>query len=251
MDYRSKARRAWLRLVALGVAVAAIVVGGGVLAVNSAGDSASSAPRTKPSSGRSKANGPAPGGKRYTPATARSARIVKPRSAKNGIGIDFPHTAVGATSAAVSYWTDLSYIDDQAAERQLRTIAVSPSDPVVRDMVSSVRKLRESVGLPPSGGPPNEITFTTQVKAVQARSLDSQGNVIGVWMNFDRYATIPDKESGGPLKDQQDYLIVTWRDGDWKVTQAPEWERKLPEPRSYDPDSFAAFEDGWREVTNV
>ncbi|NSC25710.1 hypothetical protein FM076_33020 [Streptomyces albus subsp. chlorinus] len=158
---------------------------------------------------------------------------------------------MGATSAAVSYWQDLSLIDDQAAGRQLRTIAASPSDPAVRNGVSEVRKVREGVGLPPSGGPPNGLAFTTNVKAVLTRSLDTEGDVVQVWMVFDRYATSPKKGTDDqPLRDEVDNLIVTWKDGDWKVTQERKWVRKSTGPRSYDPHSTYAFRDGWREVTD-
>ena len=212
MDYRSKARRARLRLVVLGTAVAALLAGGGVLALSSAGDNPSPSPRAKPSPDRTGSSSPAPGGKKYTPATAPRVPVLKPRSSKNGIGTGFPHTAKGARSAAVSYWQDLSVIDDQAAERQLRTIAASPSDPAVSNGVSRVRKLREGVGLPPSGGPPNEMTFTTNVKAVLSWSLDGKGEVVQVWMVFDRYATSTEKSiDSNPLKNETDNLIVTWK----------------------------------------
>ncbi|WP_331739258.1 hypothetical protein [Streptomyces sp. NBC_01187] len=252
MDYRPKARRARLRLVVLGTAVAALVTGGGVLALDNAGGNSAPASKAKPSPGRDTAGDPANRRKKYTPATARSTRIVKPKSAKNGIGTGFPHTATGATSAAVSYWEDLSLIDDQAAGRQLRTVAVQPSDPVVQKRVSEVRTLREKVGLPPSGGPPNEITFTTDVKAVLARSHDSRGDVVQVWMAYDCYATSPKQGTDdNPLKNQTDNLILTWRGGDWRVTQEPAWVRRSVWPPAYDPHSFSAFQAGWREVTDA
>ncbi|MFE9341165.1 hypothetical protein [Streptomyces sp. NPDC007063] len=252
MDYRAKARLARLRLIAMGTVAAAALAAGGLLAAQGFGDGDS--PRAKPVPDRSDSASPAPAaGKytKYTPATAPPVRLVKPESAKNGIGTGFPHTAKGATSAAVSYWQDLSLIDDQAAERQLRTIAASPSDPAVRNGVSRVRKLREGVGLPPSGGPPNETTFTTAVKAALIRSLDTEGEVIEVWMVFDRYATTPGEgASGDPFEDQVDNLILTWKQGDWKVTEKKEWVKKSTSPRSYDPHGTYAFQDGWREVTD-
>ncbi|WP_327393817.1 hypothetical protein OG533_39915 (plasmid) [Streptomyces sp. NBC_01186] len=252
MDYRSQARRARLRLVVLGTAVAALVAGAGILALDNARGNTAPASKAKFSPGRDTAIDPANRGKKNTPATARSTRIVKPKSAKNGIGIGFPHTAIGATSAAVSYWEDLSFIDDQAAGQQLRTVAVQPSDPVVQKRVSEVRELREKVGLPPSGGPPNEITFTTSVKAVLARSLDSRGDAVQVWMAYDLYATSPKQGTDdNPLKNQTDNLILTWRGGDWRVTQEPEWVRKSVWPDTYDPDSITSFQAGWREVTDA
>ncbi|MFI7246439.1 hypothetical protein [Streptomyces qinglanensis] len=250
MDYRTKARRARLRLIMMGTAATAALVAGGLLAVSV---SDSSPRRAKPASDRAASASPAPGKgtyTKYTPATAPPVRLLKPDSAENGIGTGFPHSARGATSAAVSYWQDLSLVDDQAAERQLRTIAASPADPAVRNGVSEVRKVREGVGLPPSGGPPNGITFTTDVKAALIRSLDSRGEVIQVWMVFDRYGTSPDKGTDPePLRDEVDNLILTWEQGDWKVTEAAKWVRKSTAPRSYDPHGTYAFQDGWREVT--
>jgi len=231
--------------------VVALVASSVAAALGSAAEGSSPSPRAKSSPGRSASPSPAPGGKKFTPATAPRVRVLKPKSSKNGIGTGFPHTPVGARSAAVSYWQDLSFIDDQAAERQLRTIAARPSDPVVRSKVSEVRKIREGVGLPPSGGPPNEMTVTTNVKAVLMRSLDRKGDVVQVWMVYDRYATTTEKSTDeNPLKDQTDNLIVTWTRGDWRVTEAPRWLRRSAGPRAYDPHSPYAFQDGWRQVAN-
>ncbi|MEU4970485.1 hypothetical protein ACH4RA_34490 [Streptomyces smyrnaeus] len=249
MDHRRKVRRARLRLATLSAAVVALVAMGGVLAFGSVEESGSRSPRTEPSPDRTSSGPRAPGGKKHTPATASRVRVIKPESSKNGIGTGFPHTAVGARSAAVSYWQDLSFIDDQAAERQLRTIAASPSDPAVRNGVSAVRKVREGVGLPPSGGPPNGMTVTTDVKAVLLRSLDREGDVVQVWMVYDRYATSPEESTDdNPLRDQTDNLIVTWTKGDWKVTEQRRWVRRATGPRAYDPHSPYAFQDGWRQV---
>ncbi|MFE9334964.1 hypothetical protein [Streptomyces sp. NPDC006925] len=251
MDFRRKARRARLRLIALSAAVVTLLATGGFLAVGSVGEGRADHPQAKSAPEPGSSVSPAAGRKKHTPATAHRAPVLKPKSSKNGIGTGFPHTAVGARSAAVSYWQDLSFIDDQSAERQLRTIAASPSDPIVRSKVSEVRKLREGVGLPPSGGPPNGVTFTTSVKAVLAQSLDRTGDVVQVWMVYDRYATSTEKSTDeNPLKDETDNLIVTWTKGDWKVTAQPRWVRRSVGPSAYDLHSPYAFQDGWRQVTD-
>ncbi|MBD2829865.1 hypothetical protein ID875_21065 [Streptomyces globisporus] len=167
------------------------------------------------------------------------------------MGTGFPGSALGATSAAVTYWEDLDLLDDAIAQKQWTAIAAKDSPGTVDQGVSEVRKVREGVGLPPSGGTPDGITFSTNVKAALARSLDKSGEVIDVWLVFDRYATIRDKGADdNPLKDEVTNLILKWDGTDWKVTTEHRYTSKVKYPRTYDPDSKYAWAEGWRAVGN-
>ncbi|MFE5844956.1 hypothetical protein ACFQ7N_25375 [Streptomyces niveus] len=114
-----------------------------------------------------------------------------------------------------------------------------------------MRKIREGVGLPPSGGTPDGITFSTNVKAVLANSLDKTGDIVVVWVVYDRFATIRGKGADDdPLRDETTNLIVKWDGSDWKVTTEAKYTAKVKFPHSYDPDSPYAWADGWREVSD-
>jgi hypothetical protein len=250
VDYRNKARRARLRLIGIGVVVVAAAAAGVTVAVTSmSGGGSKAAPShdATPSQPAPSANGPAGAGE-YTPATAPKVHLLKPRSSKGGVGVGFEHSGLGATSAAVTYWQDLDILDDRIARRQWTAITSKDSPHTTDNAVSDVRTLREGSGLPPSGGTPAGLSFTTVVNATLARTLDDTGDVIDVWMTYDRYATVPGKEDDAPLKDQLTDLIVKWEDGDWKVTEETQYTKKKTGHRAYDPNSKWSFMDGWRGV---
>ncbi|WP_238545398.1 MULTISPECIES: hypothetical protein [Streptomyces] len=256
MHYNSKkARAARLRLLGIGVLVGAVVVGGGVLAVTSLGSDdskADSRAKSSPTHAEKTAKprpSPSGGAEDNTPETGPKLPLLKPRTSKNGIGVGFEHSSWGAESAAINYRQDMDIIDDVLLRKQLATITSPDSQDSIDERVSEVRTIREEAGLPPSGGAPDRITFSTVVKASRGRSLDDDGEVVEVWMVHDRYGT--EQGKGGdsnPLKNQLDCLIVKWQDGDWKLTDEPKYVKLKSSPSAYFPDSKFAFKDGWREV---
>jgi hypothetical protein len=252
----NKALHARVRLSVIGVAVVAAVTLGAVAAVNMGsghGKPDAKGTTTPPTASGATTATPSAPARKLTPETSpRKIVPLKPREVKNGIGVGFPHTAVGAESAAISYWQDLDILDDGIARRQWTQITSKTSPGTVDKHVTDVRKVREGVGLPPSGGTPAGLSFTTVVKAALMRSRDDSGDVIEVWMFYDRYATLPAAKAAdnAPLTDQEDDLILTWEDGDWRVTEAPQYVDHKYGPVAYDPHSTFAFDDGWREVVS-
>ncbi|GHH54901.1 hypothetical protein [Streptomyces candidus] len=250
-DFDSKARRARLRLILMGtVAVAVLTTGGvlGVMTLNADNDDlkqdAKASPSTAPTSGSTPS-----ASKEFVPANAPSIPRLKPASDAAGIGTGFEHSSLGATSAAISYWEDLDLLDDVIARKQWTAIAAKTSPGTIDQGVTEVRKVREGIGLAPSGGTPDGITFSTNVKAALTRSLDTTGDVVNVWMVFDRYATIRDKGADeNPLKDEITNLVLKWEGNDWKVTTEPQYTAKVKGPRAYDPASKFAWAAGWRTV---
>ncbi|MEU3218724.1 hypothetical protein [Streptomyces sp. NPDC006971] len=253
-EFDSKARKARLRLILMGTVVVATLAAGGVLGVmtlNADDDDLKQDPKASPSASSSSSSSAPPAIKEFTPANAPSIPRLKPKSDAEGIGTGFEHSSLGATSAAISYWEDLDLLDDVIARKQWTAIAAKDSPTTIDQGVTEVHKVREGVGLPPSGGTPDGITFSTNVKAALARSLDSSGDVVNVWMVFDRYATIRDKGAdANPLKGEVTNLIVKWENNDWKVTTDPNYTAKVKAPHSYDPASKYAWADGWRVVAD-
>lgn len=254
MEFTKKARRARIRLISIGIAAAAAVTAGIVLAVTGL-TGEETPPASFSTSGEKGGESPSPspgrtGGptKTYTPATARSIPVDEPKSRKHGIGTGFQNSGAGVTSAAVTYVQDLDIIDDRTAREQWTAITSKDSPDTIRKGVSQVRTTREQAGLPPSGGAPDELTFSTAVKAIRSRTLVE--NMVEVWLVYDRFASRPDNPvDSDPLKDQVERLILKWEDGDWKVTEEPEFTRKDTDLVSYNPDSPFAWQDGWRQVS--
>ncbi|TLQ39028.1 hypothetical protein FEF34_40115 [Streptomyces marianii] len=156
-------------------------------------------------------------------------------------------------SAAVYFWEEYAFLDDQQARRQLEVVTSPDATGYIDEQISEVRKLREGAGLPPSGPAPAGVTFTTSVEAVRVTSVDVPGlplgDVVQVWMHYDRYATGPDGGADdNPLKDETDDLFLKWQDGAWKLTNEPDVVKRGSFPVAYFPESPHAWRDGWKQV---
>ncbi|MER5561168.1 hypothetical protein ABT071_21445 [Streptomyces sp. NPDC002506] len=251
-----KARRAKLTLAGIGVLIASALVAGGITAFSLLGDddSKSSKATASPSVSAPSASSSAPGSSGpMTPDKGRKITLKAPTGQKDGISTGFPNTPNGQISAAVYFWEEYAWLDDQKARQQLQAIVSKDAPGYIDEQISDVRKFREALNLPPSGGVPAGITFTTAVKAVRMRSLSDDGKVVEIWMTYDRFATKPDGgPDDNPLKDQADMLILKWQDGMWKLTNEPRYWSKRDSPKaSYFPDSPYASKDGWVQVRHA
>ncbi|WP_331737812.1 hypothetical protein [Streptomyces sp. NBC_01276] len=256
----AKTRRARLTLAGLGVLAAGVLVGGGygvavLLDDDGGGTPAAGAPATTapPAHPSGPASPSGSGEVSKTPDTGPKMRLFKPTGHADGVATGFKYSAVDAVSAAVYWWEEYAWLDDQKARQQLEAMASPDADGYVDQEVSKVRKLREQVGLPSSGGTTSSITFTTTVQAVHVTSLPVEGEkpgaVVEVWMSYDRFATgpdgAPDKE---PLKDELTSVILRWQGDRWRLTNQPGYVKHSHVPVSYLPDSPYAWRDGWRQV---
>ncbi|MFG2384603.1 hypothetical protein [Streptomyces avermitilis] len=242
----SKARKHQLRLLAIGVVAGAALTVGGILAFTSiigGNTQTQTDAKPTPSSGGDKSSEPPGQGQEYTPVTARPVSLFKPRSSAKGIGTGFEHSSLGAESAAVSYWQDFD-LGDEAIAREQWTEVTSEDSPETID-----RGVSGTVGEPLLIAVPKDGKAV--VKALLSRSLDDSGKVIAVWMYYDRL--VPNGEESADnksLKGETTYLIVKWENGDWKVTEEPQYKTKVSGPPSYHPDSKAAFAAGWRRIAH-
>lgn len=244
----TKARKARLTLAAIGVLTVGVLVGGGVTAVAVLGgeDSDHSTGQPAPT------NTPSPTGtSTRTPQQARKLDLESPTGQEDGLSTGFSDGYSGAVSTAVYFWEEYAFLDDQKGRQQLEAIVSPDAEGYVDERISETRTLREQVGLPPSGGTPAGITFTTAVKAVRPFALDQTGRVVQIWLNYDRYAVQADGSvDDDPLKNQQTDLILKWQDGAWKLTNEEQYWKKRSYAVDYAPDSNLAYRDGWRQVVH-
>ncbi len=252
----SKTRKARLMLTGLGILVVGVLVGGGMTAVTmlGGGDDDPRPGRSLPAPATVGPSTPAESRQAaMTPDKARKLVVEKPTNQKEGLSHGFSEGPVGAISTAVHFWEEYAFLDDRKARQQLEAIVSPDAEGYVDEKVSEVRKLRETVGLAPSGGTPAGITFSTAVNAVRATSLTgTEGKVVQVWMNYDRYATRADgSPDDAPLKDEDTDLLLKWQDGAWKITNDPEYWQKRSFPRAYFPDSNVSWSDGWQQVRHA
>ncbi|MEV6685093.1 hypothetical protein AB0N28_07100 [Streptomyces sp. NPDC051130] len=251
-----KARKARLVLAAIAVAVAGLLVAGGFAGATLMQDHTQGAPAGAGPSGSAAAptgTGPSTSGL-MTPAKGKKWTLDKPTSHKDGVAVGFPTSPGGGISAVVYFWEEYAWLDDEKAIQQLTAVASKDSPGYVDKRVSEIRKLREELGLPPSGGISADINFTTTVNAARATTVNAPGLPVGhvmqVWVSYDRYATGP---KGGrdedPLRGDMVDFVVKWQDGAWKFTD--EFDSLRTFPVAYEPDSPFAWKDGWVQVRHA
>ncbi|MDQ0794869.1 hypothetical protein [Streptomyces sp. B1I3] len=233
-----KVRTHRLRLLAIGTAAGAALAVGGILAVTSAmGDDPRPQADGKTSTSPGGDKSSVPQGQEFTPATARAVALLPADSTAEGIETGFEHSALGAASAAVSYWEDFDLRDEAIAREQWTEVTSKDSPETIDRGVSGL------VGAPTWGDVPNEGSAV--VKAILQRSLNDSGDVVVVWMVCDRLAA---GGEGASLEDETTHLILKWEDEDWKVTEEAQYATRAGGPRAYHPDSKLAFSEGWRRV---
>ncbi|MGW0964094.1 hypothetical protein ACWD4K_35005 [Streptomyces gelaticus] len=253
------ARKARLTLAGLAVLAAAGLVGGGVVAYSLLGNGVAekgTAGPTATAKHSPSASVAGEGGTPTTPEKAAKLDLSVPTGLRNGVSTGFPHSPRGAVSAAVYFWEEYAFLDDQKARQQLEAVVSPDAAGYVAEQISEVRKLREASNLPSSGGTPAGITFTTTVEAARPTSIivpgDTPGDVVQIWMNYDRYAATPEKPTDdNPLKGEDIDFILKWQNGQWRLTNEPKYWKKRSFPVSYFPDSPYARKDGWIQVRHA
>ncbi|MEU2132348.1 hypothetical protein [Streptomyces sp. NPDC018352] len=254
-----RARKARLTLAGLAVLAAAGLVGGGVVAYSLLGDdgaekgTAGPTATAKHSPSASAAGG---GGTPTTPEKAAKLDLSVPTGLRDGVSTGFPHSPRGAVSAAVYFWEEYAWLDDQKARQQLEAVTSPDATGFIDQQISEIREGREAINLPSSGGTPAGLTITTVVEAVRPKSITLpgaiRGDVVHIWMNYDRYATTPEKPTDdSPLKGEDIDFILKWQNGQWRLTNEPKYWKKRSFAVSYFPDSPYARKDGWIQVRHV
>ncbi|MFE7751372.1 hypothetical protein [Streptomyces sp. NPDC057428] len=254
-NHEGSARRAKFLLAGLAVLVVGAVSAGGVTAYSLLDDDHSRTPAAGSTATReAKPSGSASDddSAQMTPERAKKVSLNAPTGQKGGVSTGFPHSPGGAISAVVHFWEEYAWMDDQKARQQLEVVTSPDAAGYIDKQISEVRTLREGAGLPASGGTPAGITFTTTVEAVRMRSLAGdlpRGDVVHIWLSFDRYATTPDKATDdNPVKGDTTDLIVKWQAGAWKITDEANYVKQRTFPVAYDPDSPFAWRDQWIQV---
>ncbi|MEU9107139.1 hypothetical protein AB0D54_22865 [Streptomyces xanthophaeus] len=251
-----KARRARFVLAAIVVVVAALLVAGGFVAATLMADDAKGKPEAgaSPSASAPVPTGGAATGGPMTPERGQKITLRKPTGHKDGVAIGFPGSPSGGISAAVYFWEEYAWLDDEKAAQQLAAVASKDAPGYADKQVSEIRKLREALGLAPSGGLPADIEFTTAVHAARGKTLKAPGLPVGdvmqVWLSYDRYATGP---KGGvdqnPLRGDTVSFVVKWEDGAWRFTD--KYDALGDFPVAYEPTSPYAWSDGWVQVLHA
>ena len=197
-------------------------------------------------SARSAPSSTAPGVVTTSSPTATSAaplRLVRGTRLVNGVSVGYPHTRLGAVSAAVEYTTQVgSSLDLDRVSQVADAIAYPPSyggDPVTA-FVQGAADIRRYLGLPTSGPVPRGASSTFGPMAYQVR--DERADEVTVLLMS--YLTMVSTERG---MEQRLILVPTrmvWDGADWKTAKRPEGASEYLELR-HKPGTPEAAAVGW------
>jgi hypothetical protein len=198
--------------------------------------------------------GPAPGARAgaarhprpaHTPAGHGSTplRLVAGTQPVNGLDLSYPHSAVGAVSAAVGFVTELdSTLDPDRAAAVARLVA-DPSYPAAPGAAAQgVTATRRRFGLPVAGPLPPGTAVSLVPTMFQLRDVTQDQVTVLLLFNYTAMVPRGISERLGAMA-----AAMHWTPAGWKLLQpgAPDTSGLIATP-----GTAAAAAQGWKAMTN-
>jgi hypothetical protein len=176
------------------------------------------------------------------PALTGPVQVMQGRQQVNGVELGFPHSTVGAVSAADAAATEIvGTLDPDRAAAVMRMVA-DPSFPGgPQQAAGGAVNDRKSLGIPASGPVPPGDSFLLEPMEVQVR--DVAPDQVTVLLLADFTTTV--QGQGTQVKAGVFPVRVHWAQGDWKVLPTPSADYGN---LSAEPDSAAAASLGWQQL---
>jgi hypothetical protein len=191
-------------------------------------DATTSSPSPSPSTARALLTGP--------------VQVVQGAQLVNGVYLGFPHSTVGAVSAADEFATQIvSTLDPDRAAAVMRLVADPSYNDGPQQAAQGVASDRKSLGLAASGAVPPGFSF--ELVPVEYQVQEGAAGTVTVLLLSDFISTTPGQ---GTMTGIGVFpLALRWSIGDWKVVPVA--------PRHYsgitaEPDSPQAAALGWQEL---
>lgn len=206
-------------------------------AVSVGPSSSPASPTAAPSPGRSPGGQPSGG-----PSLTGPVQVVQGSQQINGVELGFPHSTVGAVSAADADVTEVfSTLDPDRAAAVMRMIA----DPSFTDGPQQAAKgpvnARKYLGLPETGPVPAGASVQVQPMEYQVRGISA--DTVTVLLLCDYTATTPDQ--GTSTRSAVFPVSAHWAEGDWKVLPP---EGAVDTRLEVEPGSPQAAALGWQQL---
>ena len=176
------------------------------------------------------------------PALTGPVRVVQGSELVNGIWLGFPHSALGAVSAADEFATlVVSTLDPDRAAAVMRLVADPSYAAGPQQAAQGTVSDRRALGLPASGPVPPGYSFDLVAEEYQV--IDPAPDTVTVLLLSDFISTTPAQGSTTGIGVFP--VTLHWSAGDWKILPAP--------PRSYaglaaEPGSPQAASLGWQDL---
>jgi hypothetical protein len=173
-------------------------------------------------------------------------RLVQGAQLINGTYLGWPHSTVGAVSAADELATQmLSTLDPDRAAAVMRLAADPAYTAGPQQAAQGVTGIRQALGLPVSGPVPAGASFTFDPVECQVR--DVAADRVTVLLLADVVATLPGQgtQSGVEVFG----VSLHWAIGDWKLLPPPAASGYAS--LNAEPDSAQAAGLGWQELVPI
>lgn len=168
----------------------------------------------------------------------RGARLV------NGISVGYPHTEIGAVSAAVEYLSQAcSTLDSDRAAAIGRLVGDGAPGASPDDFAQGPVNTRRYLGLPLSGPLPANASVVLGPVAFQLRDTTADRSLVLLL----GYLTTSSPQKGMLSRLGVFPVRMVWQDEDWKITRLADTTDYRP--LTTQPGSLHATDLGWREMT--
>jgi hypothetical protein len=176
-----------------------------------------------------------------SPVPSGAVTLIQGARVADGIEIGYPHSTVGAISAAASYLDAVaSTLDPDYAASLMRT-AGDPADPSLpTDLATSAVLLRGDLQLPSTGPLPAPIAFRTVAEMYQLRGVGTD-NILVLLLTS---ATFTNAQSGTASTVGVFPVRMHWTSGDWRLSSIGGTDQNYS-ALAATPDTPAAAENGW------
>ncbi|HTJ67916.1 MAG TPA: hypothetical protein VL551_10335 [Actinospica sp.] len=232
-------RRAVIAVVVVGVVATAVgyVLGSGGSAARQASGSSNPGASAPHQSGSARPLAPAPA------ASLGPIRLVQGSLLVNSLYVDFPHSTVGAISAADEYITALGSTLDPDRAATVARLAADPSyTGAQNDAATGTQNTRTSLGLPATGAVPQGYSVEVDAVAYQLKS-ESADNAEVLLLAYFTEAT----PSQGTVAHTAVFpMVMHWAAGDWKFLPMDTTDYSA---LAVQPGSAQAASDGWTNFT--
>ncbi|WP_194909739.1 hypothetical protein [Catenulispora rubra] len=163
------------------------------------------------------------------------ARVV------DGVEVGFPHTVVGAVSAASEYVDSAaSTLDPDYAAAVMRAAGDPANTDLPRNLASSITKLRSDLQLPSAGPLVPPVTFQTTAQMYQLRNVAAD-NVLVLLLTDSTFVN----QRGGTGQTTGVFPVqMRWIAGDWKIGTIGRTGQDYSALAAA-PDTQAAVSHGW------
>ncbi len=172
-----------------------------------------------------------------------SIRLVQGTVLVNGLYTEFPHSAVGAISAADEYITALGSTLDPDRAATVARLAADPSYTNAQvDAATGTQNTRTSLGLPATGAVPQGYSVEVDAVAYQLKSESADSAEVLLLAYF----TEATPSIGTVAHAAVFPMVMHWSAGDWKFLPMDTTDYSA---LAVQPGSAQAASDGWTNFT--